>query len=133
MPKGFRGNIGAVSVRPLQVNPTAYTPAITWVNQTLTTISAVYLRQVGYLSVWGTLTVSGTGANGILTIPLPAGYTVFYPPGGANSIYAGTVNSATGIAFSLMAAPNATSAVTPVTTGAALTNYAFQIYLPMSA
>lgn len=53
-------------------NPTQYAPAIVWVNQTLTAIYAINLRMNGRLEVWGSFTVSVSGANGILTIPLPA-------------------------------------------------------------
>lgn len=59
--------------------PFAYTPAIGWPGNTIGSVVAQALKEPGKLTIWGTFSETAGVANAVLTIPLPSGYTVFYP------------------------------------------------------
>lgn len=114
--------------------PTAYTPATTWPNQVLNGITtAVYLKAAGQLTVWGNFATTSSAGAGILTIPLPAGYTVNFSPGGANPTAMGILATTDGVIRAILSATTGATGVTWLTGSAVgAATYTFQLTVPIS-
>ena len=104
----------------------AYTPAITWVGNTLSSVTAQVVILPGVVIIFGAFGVS-TSVSGTLTIPLPSTLTV---PAGAvigNAVLANTVGTFN--AVSTMTAPSSSAVWTAISPLGA-TGFNFQIVLP---
>ena len=87
LPVGTVGQqLSIVAGAPAWTGLTAYTPAITWVGNTISSVVAQYTHVSGFLIIAGSFTVVGS-ATSTLTIPLPGSYT---------AVIAGGINGGVG-------------------------------------
>lgn len=93
MSRGLRTGQGLVTAGQTTgtLRPIAYTPAVVWAGNTITTQSGFYLKTPGLLQVWVSFIETVGTATAAVSISLPAGYT-------AVSL-AGPLNAGVGIMF----------------------------------